>query len=50
MNKLAPSRAGEQSSNTANNAATIEALNKEISQLKSRIDRRNFKLSKVAES
>uniref|UniRef100_A0A1B6EHR9 Regulator of G-protein signaling 7 n=3 Tax=Proconiini TaxID=565685 RepID=A0A1B6EHR9_9HEMI len=38
------------SSNMANSSATVEALNREISLLKTRIDRRNFKMSKVAES
>ncbi|XP_046669777.1 regulator of G-protein signaling 7 isoform X1 [Homalodisca vitripennis] len=38
------------SSNMANSSATVEALNREISLLKTRIDRRNFKISKVAES
>uniref|UniRef100_A0A1B6MK51 RGS domain-containing protein n=1 Tax=Graphocephala atropunctata TaxID=36148 RepID=A0A1B6MK51_9HEMI len=48
MNKtVAPQ---QPSSNTANTTATIEALNREISLLKTRIDRRNFKISKVAES
>lgn len=55
MNKTAPTRScgvdgqllhKDQSSSSA----TVEALNKEIAFLKQRLDRRNFKISKVAEA
>ncbi|XP_054271547.1 regulator of G-protein signaling 7 isoform X2 [Macrosteles quadrilineatus] len=49
MNKIVPARPGETTAN-AQTTATVEALNKEITMLKSRLDRRNFKISKVAES
>lgn len=38
------------SSSTTDTASVIQTLKKEIANLKQRLDRRNFKVSKVAES
>ena len=54
MNKSAPTRScgvdGQSHKDQSNSNATVDALNKEIAFLKQRLDRRNFKISKVAEA
>lgn len=54
MNKAAPTRScgvdGQFHKDQSSSSATVEALHKEIAFLKQRLDRRNFKISKVAEA
>lgn len=54
MNKAAPTRScgvdGQSHKDQSSSNASVEALNKEITFLKQRLDRRNFKISKVAEA
>uniref|UniRef100_A0A1B6DTC2 Regulator of G-protein signaling 7 n=2 Tax=Clastoptera arizonana TaxID=38151 RepID=A0A1B6DTC2_9HEMI len=54
MNKCVPLRVnggeGPTSNSNSNTTSTVEIINKEINVLKQRLDRRNFKISKVAEA